>query len=160
MAAVVYEHNKFHNWSTYNGGQYQSYMAEVKAAWPNRSKPGTVATTSNTNPGGSALPGNAGKAVDAAAGVVTGTVNATESTAQAIGKVGEGIGKAAVWTGNPHNWLRVAYVALGTAVVIAGLVKLTGLRGVTPLAVAANAAKPKAQPVTKKAEREEASSDD
>jgi hypothetical protein len=37
------------------------------------------------------------------------------------------VGKAAGWLGNPHNWLRIAYVGLGAGVVIVGLAKLAGI---------------------------------
>jgi hypothetical protein len=41
-----------------------------------------------------------------------------------LGQISDRVGAASAWLGNPHNWLRVAYVAIG------GLVLLVGIGGI------------------------------
>lgn len=66
--------------------------------------------------------------------------DATTATAHALESVVKAIGKAGGWLGNPHNWLRIAYVGLGAGVVLAGLSKLIGYdAGVLPTAALAKA---------------------
>lgn len=51
------------------------------------------------------------------------TINTVEDATIASAKFAA---KTAAWIGNPQNWLRIAYVSLGTGVVLVGLAKLIG----------------------------------
>lgn len=156
MAAVVYETHGFHNWTTYwstdggktnagdGNGAYKTYLPQMIAAWPNRTKPGSVATTPSTNPGAS--PFSNGSVVSAAAESPVPGVNAAgqavqtvttavSDTTSALASIGSGIAAGGRWLGNPHNWLRIAFVGLGGAVVIAGLGKLVGVNASTVASV-------------------------
>jgi hypothetical protein len=149
MAEIVYQHGGWKNWSTYNDNSYQQYVSQVQSAWNNRTKPGTVKPTANTNPTGSALPGKAGDAVNTANSFVgdigTGVGDATAK----LGQLLEYVAKTAAWISNPHNWLRILYVGLGAAVTITGLAKLIayddGLAPVGALAKQAKAAVPQSK---------------
>jgi hypothetical protein len=70
--------------------------------------------------------------------VVSDIKDAAQNTTDALAAIGKGIGKGGMWIGNPHNWLRIAYVGLGGAVVIVGLAKLVGYdAGLSPIGAAA-----------------------
>lgn len=134
MATVVYEHGGFKNWSGYTSGNYLQYVPLIQASWSKKTKPAVAGSTAGIGGAVNELPqvvGAAEKALspnELAKGAVPGLSQA-ESTAQGIASIGVYLGKTAVWVGNPHNWLRIAFVGLGAGVVIAGLAKLVGVSG-------------------------------
>lgn len=121
MAAEVYRLQKFKAWSTYKDNSYQSHMTDVTTAWPNKVKP--------LNVGSGTFKDTDGHYTAPIIGSAQTVVDDTKATAQGIASIGVYLGKGAAWIGNPHNWLRIAFVGLGAGVVIAGLAKLVGVSG-------------------------------
>lgn len=135
MATVVYEHGGFKNWSTYTNNSYQQYVPLVQAAWPKKTRPKVAGSTAGISGAIKELPQTADAAKEALspsalAEAVPGVPQA-ESVAQGIADIGIYLGKGAAWLGNPHNWLRIAFVGLGAGVIIAGLAKLVGVNAST-----------------------------
>lgn len=68
-------------------------------------------------------------------------VDTTTAVTDVLGDVGKAAWKAGGWLGNPHNWLRIAYVGLGAGTIIVGLAKLIGYdAGILPSKAMANLA--------------------
>lgn len=135
MATVVYEHGGFKNWSGYTNGNYQQYLPLVQVAWPKKTKPTVAGSTAGIAGAVKELPQTldaAGHAISPS-GLAEGVpgVQTIESVGQAVGQIAVFVGKGAAWLGNPHNWLRIAFVGLGAGVVIAGLGKLVGVNAGT-----------------------------
>lgn len=84
-------------WSTYKSGAYLLYLPRAKAA-----------ITSGTGQGRDP-------------GVAAGTGSGVAPTLTTLDVAVKALGGFVGWVGNPHNWLRVAEVAIGGALVIAGL---------------------------------------
>lgn len=62
--------------------------------------------------------------VDSDGGGLLDKLNPLDDVASAAGAAADGVKLAAsagVWISNPHNWLRVAYVVIGGALIIAGV---------------------------------------
>jgi hypothetical protein len=59
---------------------------------------------------------------DAAAGAIDSTVGGVVDTGRSIASIGELAAKAGTWINDPGNWLRIAYVVLGGALLIGALV--------------------------------------
>jgi hypothetical protein len=93
-------------WSVFSNGKFLLYMPTAGVAV--RSLPGGVDTG---DPIG-----------DAAAGAVDSTVGGVIDTGRSIASIGELAAKAGTWINDPGNWLRIAYVVLGGALLIGALV--------------------------------------
>ena len=110
-------------WSlSQKGKTWQPWDASKENWWP-AAKKAIAGEFSGDNP---LLPnvieGPLDKAGEAAGAVIDGA----QATAEALGNVVQIAGKTGAWLGNPHNWLRIAYVGLGAGVVVVGLAKLIG----------------------------------
>lgn len=138
LAATLYGNRpNFKDWSTYNDDTYKQFMDRARTAWPNKTKP-NVSAPRNKDP----LVAGATDGVNKVVGAVDDVWDAATATARAAESAVIAIGKAGGWLGNPHNWLRIAYVGLGAGVVLAGLSKLIGYdAGVLPTAAVAKMAK-------------------
>lgn len=81
--------------------------------------------------------------------IVGDVIKASDATTDALGVATDAIGdyykfafKSYQWLGNPHNWLRIGYVALGAGVVLVGLAKLIGYdSGLSPIGAVAKLGK-------------------
>lgn len=95
MSEISFNGTNFKAWSTYKNGAYKNFMDNP------------VEKTSNST-------------VDALKGLPG--AGAVVDTSQAIVQASEVLTKTAVWLSNPQNWIRVAYVVGGGAVIIGGIV--------------------------------------
>jgi hypothetical protein len=95
-ALAVYKKQGWNAWSTFNGVKYFAYLPLTSA----------VASTLNVK----TLPGDTGKAI---VSNVPG-VEEAKTIAEVSGKVGS-------FLVNPHNWLRILYVAVGGVILVIAL---------------------------------------
>lgn len=95
MAHSVFTGSGWNAWTTFTSGAYKSHMPDAGAAAQNPST------------------GNQGTAP-----VNTSIGNALKGIAQAVFK-------SAAWVTDPHNWVRVAMVSVGGALVIGAVLKIS-----------------------------------
>lgn len=88
-------------WTTFTNGAYKDHLSAARKAWDNKKQPGAVG-------GGSDQTEYEGTALTA--------------IANAVLEVAKAIFKGAVWLADPHNWVRVALVGTGGALVVGALV--------------------------------------
>lgn len=114
-AKTVYDKQGYGAWVVFNNNTYQRHLGDALDA------------SSKTE--GASL-ADVLKAIPVAAGTLTGVAgqvagqvadNVTDPL-QAVGQIAGLIARAGTFINNPQNWLRIAYVGLGVAMVIGGLV--------------------------------------
>jgi Lysozyme like domain len=105
-ARAVLRKQGWRAWSVFTNGKFVLYMPTAGVAV--RSLPGGIDTG---DPVG-----------DAAAGAVDSTVGAVVDAGKAVLSIADLMARAGTWISNPQNWLRVAYIALGGALLIGALV--------------------------------------
>lgn len=96
-AAKIYEREGFRAWSAYNDGRFRAYADEVEA-----------------------IPGYGDEV--SALDILTGQAgNPVADIARVFAQLVTFVGRAAAWMVHPDNWLRVAKVVVGGALVAGGL---------------------------------------
>lgn len=105
-ARTVLRKQGWRAWSVFTNGKFLLYMPTAGAAV-------------NSLPGGL----DTGDPItDRASGAIEGTIGGAIDTGQSIVSIGQLAAKAGTWINDPSNWLRVAYVVLGGALLIGALV--------------------------------------
>lgn len=114
MALLSGKGANFRPWTTYTSGKYRKFL---------------------TGSGAQKSPLELGKVVVDAAGnrIGGGVVDAANSAAQAV----DALQRVGTWIANPGNWVRVAYVAGGGALVVTALAKVIMSTDVGKVAVKA-----------------------
>jgi Lysozyme like domain len=116
-AKAVFDKQGYTAWVVFNEDKYQRYLGESTKA---------ASETSGTSIADilKALPVAAGTLLDVGKDVA-GEVNplqGIEGVAKALGGLVELAAKAGTFMSDPQNWLRIAYVGVGVALIIGGLV--------------------------------------
>jgi hypothetical protein len=113
MAMISGNGANFGAWATFTGGQYKKFLqtgsSNSVADWLKRVLPGGDKAAAIGNQAGE----NLGTVVDSA-----------QATAQAAGAAVDTLQKSAAWLSKSENWLRIAYVAGGGAIILAALYQL------------------------------------
>lgn len=107
MAILSSTGANFTPWSVYKSGSYRRFLTT-----PVEDK--------------SSDPGWLSKLGDVVAWPIGGLGGDIKDTASAAAATAQIVAKAAAWSSNPQNWIRVAYVVGGSVVIIAGLVMILG----------------------------------
>lgn len=135
----VPENNAAAAWAVSNKGKTWRPWDSSKENWEKPAKDAIAKEFGKDNP---LIPNIIEKPLDATTDAAAAVADTAVNTAQLLGKFAVVVGKTGSWLANPHNWLRIAYVGLGTATVVAGLVKLIGYdSGLAPVKALANTGK-------------------
>lgn len=105
--SIVQNGGGWNAWTTYKSGAYKQYLTRASQAV------GTFA--------GSSAAGTAG---DQQTGQVD-TTNVLTSIGNSVSTIAGDVYKAAAWLASPHNWARIAFVALGGIILIGTVVKVS-----------------------------------
>jgi hypothetical protein len=111
MKSISSNGGNFSPWSTYTNGAYRKFLDN--AVTDDLGYLDSIAQWTKN------LLGQGKDAVSSVPGAAEAAAVAT-----GVNTLGSVVGKSAVWVSNSENWLRVAYVGGGAAIVIAGLVMI------------------------------------
>lgn len=112
MSAISHQGKNWSAWGAYTNGSYKAFL------------PGGKDTGLTAKILGKLFSGAAG-----AADTVTGAAGAVVDVATSASQAVDALQRGATWISQPKNWVRVAYVAGGSALVITALVQVVSSTG-------------------------------
>jgi hypothetical protein len=119
-AKVIYNAQGLGAWEAYTNGAYKKYYSGSVSTGATATQAGWLQDfEKGFSNGWNFNFGQEGQDLqqqydESAAGQITNALGG-------LGQISDRIGAASAWLGNPHNWLRVAYVAIGGLVVLVGI---------------------------------------